>query len=145
VALDFTIVVRVRQRFGDRTDAAIGLENEAPFVGPSMQYEFSCPRVDPSAEAVLLFQSQGGKVGGSLDINGQKIHGGIPSSIDLSVLPTSPLSDLHLARWTANIMLVGPGILTTSNVLQVRAVVSSSGEVDDFVLDNAVVLFKTLR
>lgn len=62
MALDFTVIIHVRQRFGDNELEDlndIGLETNAPFVGQQKDFEFRCPNVDPSQRAILLFQSQG--------------------------------------------------------------------------------------
>jgi hypothetical protein len=59
MALDFTVVFSVRQRFGDAKIDDLGLETEAPFVGSEKEYPFSCPDVDPSQQAILLFQCMG--------------------------------------------------------------------------------------
>src|SRR2546427_9241731 len=79
--LDFTVVFAVRQRFGDAKIDDLGQETEAPFVGSQKDYAFSCPNVDPSQQAILLFQCQGANVQQSLEINGQQIFGGIPASV----------------------------------------------------------------
>ena len=79
MALDFTVVIRVRQRFGDDKSNNPLLETEAPFVGVQKDFAFVCPNVDRNQDAILLFESQGVDVQQPLLINGQQIFGGIPS------------------------------------------------------------------
>jgi hypothetical protein len=42
-------------------------------------------------------------------------------------------------------MLIHPNVLQESNILRVRAAEMTAGNVDDFVMDNVVVVFKTGR
>ena len=51
---DFTVIIRVRQHFGDDQDSMPGA-----FVGNNNSYPFLCPNVDSTQEAVLLFQTLG--------------------------------------------------------------------------------------
>lgn len=132
---DFTIIIRVRQHFGDDADSMPGA-----FVGTNNSYPFSCPRVDPTQEGVLLFQTLGVSHDknfiaiNSTGITGEpEVYGGIPVS----------RSDQD---WNSNVMLIRPGVLTESNVLRLGARRSDGSilnELDDFVIDNVVVLFKT--
>src|ERR1043165_1298435 len=108
MALDFTVVITVRQRFGDTQDDDSGLEIDAPFVGAEKSYDFRCPNVDPRQQAILLFQCQGANVQQNLEINGQQIFGGIPSSVELVTIP-DPLVLLARAQWNGNIMLIHEG------------------------------------
>jgi hypothetical protein len=143
MALDFTVVFAVRQRFGDGKADDIGQETEAPFVGLQKEYAFQCPSVDSSQQALLLFQCQGANVQQGLEINSQQIFGGIPAAVDS--LP-SPIASqrLLIAQWNGNVMLVQPGVLQGNNVLKIQAkIISNSGNIDNFIIDNVVVLFKT--
>lgn len=144
MALDFTVVITVRQRFGDAKTDDVGQETEAPFVGSQKDYEFRCPGVDPSQQAILLFECQGANVQQSLEINGQRIFGGIPASVELATSPTPPESVFFVAQWSGNVMLVHPGVLQENNVLRIQAgEIGDSGNLDNFIIDNMVVLFKT--
>ncbi len=60
--LDFTVIVTVRQRFGDANQDDFGQETDAPFVGQQKDFSFGCPNVDRTQQAILLFQSQGANV-----------------------------------------------------------------------------------
>jgi len=141
MALDFTVIITVRQRFGDSDADDIDQETEAPFVGAEKSYDFQCPNVDPRQQAILLFQCQGANVQQSLEINGQQIFGGIPSSVELVTIP-DPLVLLARAQWNGNIMLIHEGVLRENNVLRIRAAELEDG-LDNFIVDNLVVVFKT--
>lgn len=142
MALDFTVVITVRQRFGDREEDDFGLETEAPFVGVQKDFEFRCPNVDRSQIAILLFQSQGANVRQRLEINDQQVFGGIPASIDLAPLGGDRIA--NVARWNGNVMLVSPGVLQENNVLRIQAgEIGNAGNIDNFIVDNLVVVFKT--
>ena len=142
MALDFTVVITVRQRFGDNDNEDVGLETEAPFVGKEKTFEFRCPDVDPRQQAILLFQCQGANVQQSLEINGQQIFGGIPAAFEIAPIPNQVVSH---AQWNGNVMLIHPGVLREDNVLRIRAGEFGDDNLDDFIIDNLVVVFKTKR
>src|SRR4051794_29838882 len=114
MALDFTVVINVRQRFGDSQSEERGLEEDAPFVGASKDFEFSCPNVDSGAGGILLFQSQGVSHNKNiLEVNGIPVFGGIPAA-SIEITPVS-----IMAVWSGNVMLVSPGVLRASNILHI--------------------------
>jgi hypothetical protein len=138
VGSDFTVVIRVRQHFGDDPDSLFG-----EFAGKNAAYPFPCHNVDSRKEAVLLFQS--------LDVDHDRnfiainstgatgepeVYGGIPVST----------SDRD---WNGNVMLIRSGVLREDNILRLGARASNGGlggldgDVDEFIIDNVVVLFKT--
>jgi hypothetical protein len=139
MALDFTVVFSVRQRFGDN-EADDAQETDAPFVGQQKDYQFQCPRVDRNQQAILLFQCQGANTQQSLEINGQKIFGGIPRSVEGLALPGG--GGGWIALWIGNVMLIHPGVLQENNVLRIRAAEIGDGKIDNFIVDNVVVVFK---
>jgi hypothetical protein len=146
MALDFTVVMPVRQRFGDAHADDFGQETEAPFVGSQKDFEFRCPNVDRSEQAILLFQCQGANVQQRLEINGQQIFGGIPASVESFASPflfQGHVQNFLHAVWNGNVMLVHPGVLQENNVMRIRAANLGDGERDNFIIDNIVVLFKT--
>jgi hypothetical protein len=110
------------------------------FVGNNNTYPFSCPNVDSTQEAVLLFQTLGVshekneiRVNRTGPLGGPEVFGGIPVS----------RSDQD---WNGNVMLIGPGVLRENNILGLGARNSNGGllgDIDDFVIDNVVVFFKT--
>jgi len=141
MALDFTVVITVRQRFGDDDVEDRGLETDAPFVGAQKDFEFHCPNVDPRQQAILLFQCQGTSDQQSMEINGRKVFGGIPQAIDIFTLPDGRIAS-H-AQWNGNVMLIEPGVLREDNVLRIQAGAFGDDNLDDFIVDNLVVVFKT--
>jgi hypothetical protein len=156
MALDFTIITDVRQRFGDMIrdekpslrERESGIEDDAPFVGWEKSFAFRCPSVDRSQFALLLFQTLGVSVRQGLEINGQTIFGGIAPSVDFESRILGSGSEAHqdrsaIARWNGNVMLIHPNVLQESNILRVHAAEMTAGNVDDFVMDNVVVVFKT--
>lgn len=135
---DFTVVIPVRQGFGNEPGYLSSIEPNVPFVGPNKDFRFSCPGVNPTEPAVLMFQSR--DVDSSRNIirindNPDSVFGGIP---------VSPNKD----TWNGNVMLIGGGILRESdNVLRIESRNLSGGgggDLDDFIVDNVVVMYKTL-
>ncbi len=135
---DFTVIIDQRQHFGNDPDSLPGT-----FVGSNKDYEFLCSRVDPNQGAVLLFQTlsvdhdKNFIAINSIGATGQpEVYGGIPVSRSNT-------------DWTGNVVLVRPGILRETNILRLGARDSRgslgglSGDVDEFVIDNVVVLYKT--
>jgi hypothetical protein len=98
MAVDFTVIIRVRQRFGDFQPDVSGLEMNAPWVGEEKEFAFQCPNVDSSQEAILLFQAQGAQ-GSTLEINGHAVSGAIHGGLDVILSPTSPPETIARARW----------------------------------------------
>lgn len=133
---DFTVVMAVRQGFGTDHNSLRDMEPDVPLVGTSKDYIFSCPNVNESEAAVLMFQSRAvHSTRNIITINDSTIFGGIP---------VSPNED----AWNGNVLLIGANILRPSgNVLHIesRNMSGGSGEdIDDFILDNVVVMYKTL-
>lgn len=131
---DFTVIVNVRHHFGDVQGSQPGV-----FAGANKEFPFLCPNVDPAQEAVLLFQTLGVDYEknfiaiNSTGTTGPQVFGGIPVS----------RSDTD---WNGNVMLVQPGVLQESNVLRLGArdeQGSLLGDMDNFVIDNVVIFFKT--
>lgn len=152
MAMDFSVVVRVRQHFGSDPDAFEDTaEGEAPFVGAAKDFEFTCPDLDSGESGVLLFQSFGvSHRRNGLEVNGETVFGGIPASNELVVLGapelTTPEVQFELPRWNSHVLLLGSGVLQDSNVLRVESrdpEGGSDGELDEFIVDNMVVLFRT--
>jgi hypothetical protein len=131
---DFTVIVNVRHHFGNEPGSLPGA-----FAGTNKEFPFSCPNVDPTREAVLLFQTLGVHHDKNfIDINGTatsepSVYGGIPVSESER-------------DWNGNVMLVRSNVLRQDNVLRVGARDSRGsilGNLDDFVIDNVVIFFKT--
>jgi hypothetical protein len=131
---EFTVVVTVRQGFGNEPGYLNSIEPQVPFVGAHKTFTFQCPNVKTNEPAVLMFQTRAVSHNRNvLSINGTDVAGGIP---------VSPSKD----TWNGNVMLVAPGVLRTSNQMLVRsrnAAGGDGGDLDDFILDNVVVMYKT--
>lgn len=161
--MDLVVIVRVRQRFGSSDDQT-GIEQNAPFVGTSKQYEFACPDVDSSSESVLLFQAQHVLSGQSrVSINGVNIAGGVPeggfdtvtdvtdsitAEPDGSIVVGSVDETVAVVGlWSAQTLIVPPNTLATAgNVLEIEARTATgatSGDIPNFIVDNVSLFFRT--
>lgn len=145
--MDFTVIIRVRQQFGADRNAFEGTaERSSHFVGAAKEFEFRCPDVDRESEGVLHFQSFGvSHRRNALEVNGQPVFGGIPRSGDF-VQAEGDAGPTEIPVWNSHVLLIGRGVLRESNILRVESrdpQGENVGELDDFVIDNMVVLFKT--
>jgi hypothetical protein len=161
MAMDFTVIQAVRQRFGDSNviDAAqtsgseFPLEQEAPFVGQSKDYQFSCPNIDSSQMAILQFESLSVTAGGQfvftpefsgkrniVRINGIDIPGGITNA------PYVQAVGRIWHFWKTHSLLVPANLLKAEgNILHIESIripISGGTTFDNFIIDNVVVLFK---
>jgi parallel beta-helix repeat protein len=133
----FTVVQGQRQHFGNEPGSFNDVEPEVPFVGAAKEYVFDCPNVNPSETAILLLQSRDvSHPRHILQINGTQVYGG---------LPVSPSRD----SWNGNVLLVESHhqLRATGNVLRVEARNANGGtggNIDDFIVDNVVLQYKTL-
>ena len=111
------------------------IEPNVPFAGSTKDFSFDCPGVNPSETAFLMFQSRDVDHQKNIfQINGVDVFGG---------LPTSPSRD----AWNGNILLIEPHhqLRATGNVLHVESRNSSGGsgdDIDDFIIDNVVIVYK---
>ena len=136
MATNFTVIVFQRQHFGDDPGSFNDVEPDVPFAGSAKSFPFDCPGVDPGETGVLMFQSR--DVDHRLNVirvNGVDVFGG---------LPVTPARD----AWNANVLLVEPRhqLKSTGNVLQIESRTSSggtTGDIDDFIIDNVVILYKS--
>jgi hypothetical protein len=141
--IDFTVIVNVRQQFGDK-DLNLGV-----FAGEQKEFLFDSPGVDASKTALLLFQLM--NLAGSdnrehiLEINGSVVFGGIPRG-PVSFPVFSPgTSDARIlgvvaTGWSGQVLLVTPNTLKQSgNVVRVASV-----EKNEFAIDNMVLLYRQL-
>lgn len=130
--MNYTVIAGVRQHFGDEPDFLPGA-----FVGQQKDFSFDCPGIARSEVAVLMFQSL--HVSNSrnvFEINAQTVFGDLPTNAD------------DTEAWAGQVLLVSPGVLgPAGNVLHVESRSGSggtSGDIDDFVIDNVVLLYKTV-
>ena len=148
--IDFTVIQAVRQRFGDQAREDLE-ELEAPFVGASKSFPFACPNVDAGTMAVLQFESLGVSLGQAasprniLRINGVDIPGGItPGPFRIAGNTAFP----RFPTWKTHSLLVPANVLREQNVLFIASITGQFGpgtHLDNFMIDNIVVLFKTRR
>src|SRR5215203_1481515 len=131
---NFTVVQYQRQHFGNQPGSFNDIEPDVPFVGAAKEYVFDCPHVNPAETAILLFQSRDVSHSRNiLHINGTQVYGG---------LPVSPSRD----TWNGNILLIEPHhqLRATGNVLHVESrPAGAGGDIDDFMIDNVVIMYKT--
>ncbi|MFI7545738.1 hypothetical protein [Actinoplanes sp. NPDC049599] len=140
MALEFAFVIHVRHQFGD-DDQDIGV-----FAGREQTFAFDCPLAGPD-HALLLFQSLGVSREQTLEVNGVTVFGGVPVTdavFGVTGLPLGGASNhthpvqLTSAGWVGNVLIINPGVLRDrGNALRI----ASGG--DEFVVDNAVVLYRT--
>ena len=144
MAVDYTVIMSVRQRFGDnkKEDGLNLIETEAPFVGQAKDFPFPCPSVDRSQPAVLQLESLGVSFRGILQINGVAIFGGLTAGPGVL---NSPVGGGLTPTWKTHSLIVQENVLLDQNVLHLEAVSTTDGNVDDFVIDNVVIHFKTRR
>jgi len=134
MATNFTVIVSLRQHFGNDRGIFNDIEPFVEFVGTAKSFSFGCPNVDPNETAILMFQSR--------DVDHQRnvfqVNG---ASVGL---PASPSQD----TWNGNVQLVIPShqLKATGNVLHVESRNSNGGgggNIDDFIIDNVVIVYKT--
>ena len=133
---DFTVILFQRQQFGNEPGTFNDVEPNVPFAGPAKTFSFDCPGVNPGETAFLMFQSRDvDHPRNVLQINGIDVFGG---------LPASPARD----AWNGNILLIEPHhqLRATGNVFHLESRTSrgeATGDIDDFIIDNVVIAFKT--
>jgi hypothetical protein len=136
MASSFTVVLFQRQQFGNQPGIFNDVEPNVPFAGRAKSFVFDCPNVQAGEPAFLMFQSRDVDHSRNVfEVNGIGVFGG---------LPVTPARD----SWNSNVLLVEPHhqLRATGNVLRVEARDSagtSSGNVDDFIIDNVVLVYKT--
>jgi hypothetical protein len=137
MATNYTVVLFSRQHLGNDAGVFNDVEPNVVFVGPAKDFPFDCPGINTAEAAILMFQSRDVDHQQNIfRVNGVDVFGG---------LPASPARN----AWNGNIVLVERHhqLKATGNVLRVEARRSdggSTGDVDDFILDNVVIMYKTL-
>jgi hypothetical protein len=155
MAADYTVIIAVRQRFGDNPSGfdqqpgadydEILLEPGAPFVGASKNFFFDCPHVDGTQFGGLQFNSMGvGQGDNKLQVNGRDVPGGI------SMGPSWHQLDPHMPLWDTHSLLIERNVLQEQgNLLHIASIKGTlpdgeiADQIDDFIIDNAVMWFKT--
>ncbi len=135
MATNFTVILFQRQHFGNEPGIFTDIEPNVPFAGSTEDFSFDCPAVNPIETAFLIFQSRDVDHQRNIfQINGVDVFGG---------LPASPARE----AWNGNILLIGPGhqLRAAGNVLHVESRNSRGGDsddIDDFIIDNVVIVYK---
>jgi hypothetical protein len=149
MAVDYTVIVAVRQRFGDATysfETSDEQELEAPHIGFAKEFAFSCPSVDPGQIAVLHFESFGVSTSDNLlYVNGVPVPGGIKRGTLTGVDITERSSrSFGFSFWKAHSLLVEANVLKEENTLYIESVkLRDTDTLDNFIIDNVVIFFKT--
>jgi hypothetical protein len=138
MATNYTVVLFSRQHLGNEAGVFNDVEPNVAFVGRAKDFPFDCPGINTAEAAVLMFQSRDvDHPRNVLRVNGVDVFGG---------LPVSPARD----AWNGNVLLVEPHhqLKARGNVLRVEARRpdgGSTGDVDDFIIDNVFIMYKTLE
>jgi hypothetical protein len=136
MASNFTVILFQRQHFGNEPGIFNDVEPNVPFAGAAKSFVFDCPGVRPNEAAFLMFQSRDvDHPRNVFQVNGIDVFGG---------LPVSPARD----SWNGNVLLIESRhqLKPAGNVLHVEARDgrgTSGGNVDDFIVDNVVLVYKT--
>jgi hypothetical protein len=136
MATHFTVILFQRQHIGNDPGTFDDVEPDVPFAGSAKSFSFDCPGVDPAETAFLMFQSRDvGHNRNIFQVNGVDVFGG---------LPVSPARN----TWNGNILLIEPRhqLKAAGNVLHVESRTSSGesvGDIDDFIIDNVVIVYKS--
>lgn len=141
MATELTVILFQRRHIGNQPGTFNDVEPNVQFVGPTLDLKFDCPNVNAHETAILMFQSRGvsARQKNVFQVNDVDVSGG---------LPASPSKD----TWNGNILLLEPRheLKATGNRMHIKAQggLFEDGEffdnLDDFILDNVVILYKTL-
>jgi hypothetical protein len=136
MATNFTVILFQRQHFGNDPGIFNDIEPNVPFAGSTKDFSFDCPGVNRSETAFLMFQSRDVDHQRNIfQINGVDVFGGLPASAARDA-------------WNGNILLIEPHhqLRATGNILHVESRDSNGGQgdnIDDFIIDNVVIVYKT--
>jgi hypothetical protein len=154
MASDYTIILSQRQHFGDQPRTFDDVEPDVKFVGPTKDFPFSCPNVNPNETAVLMFQTREISISqrNVFRVNGFDVFGAHPAKGNLPAsggLPASPSKN----EWNGNVMLLeaehmkpNQRLKPTGNILHIEARNDNGGgggNIDDFIIDNVVIMYKS--
>jgi hypothetical protein len=133
---DFTTILAQRQHFGNEQGNFNDVEPNVGFVGPTKDFTFNCPNVNSGETAFLMFQAR--------DVDHQRNVFRLNKVDIFGGLPASPSKD----TWNGNILLVASRhkLTPTGNILHVESRNRGGGggsDIDDFILDNVVIVYKT--
>lgn len=136
MSTDFTVVLSGRRQFGDERGTFNDIEPKLKPAKRSDDISFNCPNVNPGETAYLMFQSRDvDHQQNFFKVNGVQVFGGLPASRSRD-------------SWNGNILLIESRhkLTAANNVLHVESrneSGGSSGDIDDFIIDNVVIVYKT--
>lgn len=137
MSTDFTVIIPIRQHFGDQQGYFDDVEPNVPFAGDYKFFYFDCPDVGRGGPALLMFQSRDvDHANNRFYINGRDIYGGIPVSPNKNA-------------WNGNVMLYSELLVEKDNYMLIQSRDANGqpegegGGIDDFIIDNMVILYKT--
>ena len=138
MATSFTVILDQQRHFGNQPD----LFGNAPFAGPEAEFIFQCPNIDLREDSILMFQARHVSHEENVFlVNGRQVFGGLPVS------PTR--GSAEESGWNSNVLIINQArhsLQETGNRLFIRSLDSgggTSGNRDDFVVDNIVILYKS--
>ncbi len=146
MALNYTVIFSSRHHFGNEASIfEVPGASGAPFVGKTKDFSFDCPGVNPNETAVLFFQSYDVEAETNIfQINGVDVFGGLPVGRE------GEQTGSHRKNgWVGNVVLFesreGHQLRVTGNVMHIesKAPRRAPGDIDDFILDNMVIMYKT--
>lgn len=133
---DYSVILYQRQHFGNDRGVFNNVAPSVPFVGPTKDYRFDCPNIDASQTGFITFQSLSVEfLNNVIKINGVDVYGGIPT-------------EQAAQSWNANVLLVESrhNLRSRGNELHIEARNEFGGggsNLDDFILDNIIITYKT--
>ena len=142
--VNYRVIFSSRRHLGNEPNI-FAIANPPPFVGKSEDFTFDLPDVDPRETAYLLFQTYDITTGRNIfTINTVAVFGGIPVGPDHKDVG----NNRRINIWMSHVLLVEPhhNLKATGNVLNIEAQAAAAGgtDLDDFLLDNMVITYKTL-
>jgi hypothetical protein len=144
MGVNYRVIFPSRYHLGNEPNI-FAIANPPPFVGKTQDWTFDCPDVDARETGVLLFQSYDVTTGRNVfEINSVAVFGGIPVGPQHQDAGSNRRTNI----WMSHVLLVESRhqLKATGNVLHVEAQAAQAGgsDVDDFLLDNMVIMYKTL-
>jgi hypothetical protein len=133
MGINYTVILFSRQHFGDEEGS---LFPNVQFVGQEKTYTFDCPEINPNETAILVYNSYDvTSPRDRFEINGKQLYGGLYEG------PGG-------RTWASHELLVEPEfkLKASGNLLHVKSLTRGghpAGDIDDFVLDNIVIWYKT--
>ena len=150
MAVDYTVNFRSRllgtntiinHQFGNEFSSYLTHITPRQDAGVNHAYSFDTPNVDPSLDAILMFQTIDVRNEENiLEINGIRIPNAIRANNPNAV--TIPPESRPTTNWSGNVVIIQPNILNeTDNTLIIRS--AGDDDPDDFIISDVVLIYKT--